>query len=152
MIRRHVAAITLFLLVLGTLAACATLGDQASMSPSLYKRLGGREGIAQVVDDFVAAMAADPRTKGRFAAMQPVAVFKLRSNLADQICDATGGPCSYLGRDMKTVHTGMGVSEAEWNATVESLVKAMNKFKVGEKEQKELIAIVAPMKGDIVGR
>ncbi|MBI3637488.1 MAG: group 1 truncated hemoglobin [Candidatus Rokubacteria bacterium] len=151
MSRRHVAAIALFLLVVGTLAACATMGDQAA-TPSLYKRLGGREGIAQVVDDFVANMAADPRTKGRFAGMPPPAVFKLRSNLADQICDATGGPCSYLGRDMKTAHTGMGVSEAEWSATVENLGKALDKFKVGAKEKQELIGVLAPMKSDIVGR
>jgi len=67
-------------------------------------------------------------------------------------CDASGGPCSYLGRDMKTVHTGMQITEAEWNATVENLGKALDKNQVGTKEKQELVAILAPMKPDIVGR
>ena len=143
------AGAILGLLLALDLAACATMGDQP---PSLYRRLGGREGIAQVADDFVANMVADPRVNTRFQGMQPPAVFKLKSNLADQICDATGGPCSYLGRDMKTTHTGMNVTEAEWNATVENLVKALDKYKVGPKEQSELLGLLGPMKGDIVGR
>ncbi len=131
------------------LAACATMGDRP---PSLYKRLGGREGIALVVDDFVANMVADSRVNKRFAGMPAPAVFKLKSNLADQICDATGGPCSYLGRDMKATHKGMNVSEAEWSATVENLVKALDKNRVGAGEKSELLALLGPMKGDIVGQ
>jgi hemoglobin len=135
------------------LVGCATMGEQsAPAAPSLYRRLGGREGIAIVVGDFVGNMAADPRVNERFKGMKPADVEKLKSNLADQICDATGGPCSYLGRDMKTVHTGMKITEAQWSATVENLTKALDKNKVGAKEKDELIAALAPMKGDIVGR
>ena len=139
----------LALLVALNLAACATMGEQP---PSLYQRLGGREGIALVVDDFVANMVADARVNARFKGMQPPAVFKLKSNLSDQICDATGGPCAYLGRDMKATHKGMKISEGEWNATVENLVKALDKRKVGETEKKELINALGPMKSDIVGQ
>lgn len=139
----------LVLLVAVNLAACATMVDQP---PSLYKRLGGRDGIAMVVDDFVANMVADARVSARFKGLQPPAVFKLKSNLSDQICDATGGPCSYLGRDMKATHKGMNISEAEWSATVENLIKALDKYKVGEKEKKELINALGPMKSDIVGQ
>lgn len=139
----------LALLVALNLAACATMGEQP---PSLYQRLGGREGIALVVDDFVANMVADARVNARFKGMQPPAVFKLKSNLSDQICDATGGPCAYLGRDMKATHKGMKISEGEWNATVENLVKALDKRKVGETEKKELINALGPMKQDIVGQ
>jgi hemoglobin len=138
-----------------TLGACATMrGEQptSSASPSLYKRLGGREGIAQVVDAFYANVAADPRTAARFKGLQPAAVFKLKSNLSDQICDAAGGPCSYTGRDMKTVHTGMKITDAEWTAAVENLVKALDARKVGEKEKQELLALLGPMKKDIVGQ
>ena len=77
---------------------------------------------------------------------------QLQTNLGDQICDAAGGPCAYLGRDMKTTHTGMGITEAEWTATVEDLVKALNKFKVGQKEQQELLGALGAMKKDIVGQ
>src|SRR5881409_1157457 len=129
--------------------ACAT--TMAAKPPSLYQRLGGREGIRGVVDEFVAVVVADDRVKGRFAGLNPAAVEKLKTNLSDQICEAAGGPCSYLGRDMKDTHKGMNITEAEWNATVEALVKALDKYKVGEREKKELLAALGPMKADIVG-
>ena len=135
-----------------TASACASGAPDAPAAPTLYQRLGGREAIKGVVDDFVANMAADPRVNSRFKGLQPAAIFKLQTNIADQICDATGGPCAYLGKDMKVVHTGMRITEAEWNATVEDLVKSLNKFKVGAKEQQELLAILGPMKKDIVGQ
>jgi hemoglobin len=133
-----------------TFTACATM--QAEPEPSLYKRLGGRDGIANVVDDFVANLVADARVSARFKGLPVPAVFKLKSNLSDQICDATGGPCSYLGRDMKTTHRGMKVTDAEWNATVENLTKALDKQKVGAKEKSELLGVLGPLKGDIVGQ
>ena len=131
------------------LAACATMGDPP---PTLYKRLGGREGIALVVGDFVTNMAGDSRVNARFKDMKGPEVEKLKSNLADQICDATGGPCSYLGRDMKTTHKGMKITDSEWNATVENLVKALDKNKVDPKDKTELLGVLAPMKADIVGQ
>ena len=132
-------------------AACASAPPESS-GPTLYQRLGGREAIKSVVDDFVANLAADPRVNSRFKGLQPAAVFKFQTNLADQICDATGGPCAYLGKDMKAVHTGMGITDAEWSATVEDLVKSLDKFKVPAKEQQELLAILGPMKKGIVGQ
>jgi hemoglobin len=134
------------------LVGCATMGDQQASAPSLYKRLGGREGIAIVVGDFVGNMAADPRVNARFKDMKGPDVEKLKSNIADQICDAAGGPCSYLGRDMKTTHKGMKITEAEWSATVDNLGKALDKNKVGDKEKSELVGLLAPMKPDIVGQ
>ena len=131
------------------LVACATMGDPP---PTLYKRLGGREGIALVVGDFVTNMAGDSRVNARFKDMKGPDVEKLKSNLADQICDATGGPCSYLGRDMKTTHKGMKITDAEWNATVENLTKALDKNKVAPKDQSELLGLLGPMKADIVGQ
>jgi hemoglobin len=139
------------LVLLFAVAGCAS--TQTAPAPvSLYKQLGGREGIALVVDDFVANVVADDRINARFKALKPEQVFKLKSNLADQICDASGGPCAYLGRDMKTVHQGMNVTEAEWGATVEALVKALDKHNVPAGAKAALLAALAPMKPDIVGR
>ena len=150
MVRKGMGWGLLAVFVVG-LYGCATMGDQPA-APSLYKRLGGREGIAIVVGDFVGNMAADPRVNARFKDMKGPDVEKLKSNLADQICDATGGPCSYLGRDMKTTHKGMKITEAEWSATVDNLGKALDKNKVGDKEKSELVGLLAPMKPDIVGQ
>ena len=150
MVRKGMGWGLLAVFVVG-LYGCATMGDRPA-APSLYKRLGGREGIAIVVGDFVGNMAADPRVNARFKDMKGPDVERLKSNLADQICDLTGGPCSYLGRDMKTTHKGMRITEAEWNATVDNLGKALDKNKVGEKEKSELVGLLAPMKPDIVGQ
>jgi hemoglobin len=127
-------------------------GTWAEEPPSLYQRLGGREGIALVVEDFVAYVVADDRINARFKAMKPEAVNKLKSNVADFVCDATGGPCAYVGKDMKSVHAGMNVTEAEWDATVEDLVKALDKRGVGEAEKTELLGLLAPLRPDILGQ
>jgi hemoglobin len=118
----------------------------------LYERLGGRPGIAVVVADFVAFVVADNRVNARFKTLKPPEVEKLKSNLSDQICEATGGPCSYLGKDMKTTHKGMKITDAEWNATVEDLAKALDKNKMGAPEKDELLKALGPMKPDIVGQ
>ena len=118
--------------------------------PTLYKRLGGREGIKIVVDDFVSILAGDPRVNARFKDLKPADLERVKTNAADQVCEATGGPCSYLGKDMKAAHQGMKVTDAEWDATVEDLVKALDKNKVPEKEKSELLGAVSSFKNDIV--
>jgi hemoglobin len=145
----------LLLFVAVNLGACASMGQDASSAsttPSLYRRLGGREGIALVVGDFTANMAGDARVNARFKDMKPPEVEKFKSNLADQICEATGGPCSYLGKDMKKAHEGMKITEAEWNAGLENLTRALDKHKVDARAKQELLGALAPMKKDIVGQ
>jgi hemoglobin len=132
------------------LGACASMRGQAE--PSLYKRLGGREGIRGVVDDFVAALVADPRVNTRFKDLKPADVERVKTNISDQMCQVTGGPCSYLGKDMKTAHKGMRITEAEWNAGVEDLVKALDKRNVSQKDRNELLGLLTPMKNDIVNQ
>jgi hemoglobin len=128
------------------LAAC-----QTTMAPqkSLYERLGGKDAITAVVDDFVGNVAADKRINGYFAKAN---IPNLKRNLVDQICAATGGPCTYTGKDMKSAHKGMGISDADFNALVEDLQKALNKFKVPDKEQGELLGALGALKPQIVGQ
>ncbi len=114
---------------------------------SLYERLGGKATITAVVDEFVARVAADNRTNKFFANTD---IPKLKMYLVNQICEASGGPCKYTGRSMKEAHQGMGVSTADFNAPVEDLVGALDKFKVGEKEKNKLLGVLGPMKSDIV--
>jgi hemoglobin len=142
-----------FAMVLGfalTLSACSGMGSSGSMSSSdksLYDRLGGKTAITAVVDDFVGRVAADNRINGKFANAN---IPRLKSMLVDQICQASGGPCTYTGRDMKSAHAGMGVSSSEFDALVADLVATLNKFKVPEREKNELLGALGPMKGDIV--
>jgi hemoglobin len=114
---------------------------------SLYQRLGGIEAITAVVDDFVANVAADSRINGRFANTD---IPRLKRLLVEQICNGTGGPCTYTGRDMKTTHAGMGITDAEFDALVEDLVQSLDKLKVPAAEKEELLGILGPMKADIV--
>src|SRR5262249_23328068 len=119
---------------------------------SLYDRLGGKKAISAVVDEFVSRVAADNRINGFFAATaadsKRLSAFK--GKLVDQICEASGGPCTYAGKDMKAAHMGMGVSGADFGALVEDLVGALDTFKVGAHEKDQLLGALAPMKGDIV--
>ncbi len=126
---------------------------------SLYSRLGGHDAIAAVVDDFVNNSAGDPAInftrsgegeKTWNASKENVA--RLKKLLTEQICSATGGPEKYTGRDMKTAHKGMHITDAQFGALAGQLTKSLQKFKVPVEEQGELVAIVASMKGDIVGQ
>lgn len=132
----------------GTAAiAVALLTAPAAAADSLYKRLGGKKAITAVVDDFVARVGADVRINKFFGHTD---LKRLKVHLVDQICEAAGGPCKYTGRSMKDSHRGMAVSGADFNALVEDLVAALDRFKVGEKEKSELLSVLGPMKGDIV--
>jgi hemoglobin len=114
---------------------------------SLYDRLGGKDAITAVVEKFVGIVVADERINGFFKNADAA---NLKKQLVDQICSASGGPCKYTGKDMKTAHAGMGVKEADFNALVEDLVKALDEFKVPQKEKDDLLGALATMKGDIV--
>jgi hemoglobin len=129
-----------------------TVSFAATMEKSLYDRLGGKKAIVAVVDEFVARVAADKRINGFFkdTAADPKRLAKFKNNLVNQICQATGGPCKYTGKDMKTAHKGMGITDADFNALVEDLSGALDKFKVGAKEKGDLLAALGPMKKDIV--
>ncbi|TKS62375.1 MAG: hemin transporter [Nitrospira sp.] len=132
--------------VMVVLVGCAGTG-RMSAGKSLYDRLGGKPSISSVVDQFAAKVAADTRINGRFAITD---IRKLKGHLVDQFCMATGGPCTYSGRDMKTTHAGMKISNEDFGALVEDLVKALDMFKVPAQEKGELLSLLGPMKKDIV--
>jgi len=135
-----------FAAILIVAAACARTEAPPS-GKSLYDRLGGKTAITAVVDQFVANVAADTRINARFANAD---IGRLKGHLADQMCMATGGPCVYKGRDMKTTHAGMRITDADFSALVEDLVAALDRFKVPVREKGEVLAILGPFKKDIV--
>jgi hemoglobin len=117
------------------------------MQASLYERLGGQGAIEAVVTDFVARCAGDARINSKFVRTD---VPRLQKMLVDQVCEATGGPCTYTGRAMKETHDGMGVTAGEFDALVEDLVATLNQLEVAQPEQDELLGLLGPMRGDIV--
>jgi len=128
--------------------------QRSELVGALYERLGGKDAIGAVVDEFVGHVAADKRINSFFAktAADPDRLKAFKMNLVNQICEASGGPCQYARKDMKSAHMGMGVSGADFDALVEDLVWALDKLKVGKTEKNELLGALGPMKTDIVER
>lgn len=136
--------------VIAAAAVFAAIGCSrfaAKPEPSLHDRLGGTPSITAVVGDFLKAVANDTRVTHQ---PPPSRVPALQQALVDLICQAAGGPCVYTGRDMKSAHAGMGISQAEFDAVVDDLVRTLNAFQVPEREQNELLALLAPLQDDIV--
>jgi hemoglobin len=137
------------------LAACAATpsapsgaeGAPASSAGTLYQRLGGKEGIDAVVATFVANVGRDQRIQLRFLFTD---LDGLRAHLSAQICEATGGPCKYTGKPMKSGHAGMHISNAEFDAMAEDLAAALKAHGVGALEQQQLLGAISGMRADIV--
>jgi len=149
---RKLTKLLLALTMVGAFAIASFAGQTAAKPKSLYDRLGGKQAITAVVDEFVGRVAADKRINSFFmaTASDPKRLAKFKSNLVDQICEASGGPCKYTGKDMKSAHAGMGVGDADFGALVEDLTAALDKFKVGAAEKSDLLGALGPMKKDIV--
>jgi hemoglobin len=139
-IQRAIA--TLVLVSQLALAGCATEPS------SLYERLGGRASIDAMVTDAIGNISADTRINQRFHDLDAA---KLGENLVDLVCERTGGPCIYTGKDMSAAHEGMQISDAEFDALVEDMVKSMDKFKIPNREKTEVLALLGKMKNAIVG-
>jgi hemoglobin len=144
----RILKVALLGVALGTAMAAHTANK------TLYADLGGKSAIVAVVDEFVSRVAADNRINAFFAATaaDPKRLASFKGELVDQICQASGGPCKYTGKTMKAAHMGMGISSADFNALVEDLVGALDKFKVASKDKDTLLSVLGPMKSDIVER
>ena len=146
--RRRTVVVTLAAVLMT--AGCGSMdGGKTMAQPSLYERLGGKPAITAVINDFVGNVAGDARINKRFANAD---IPRLKARLVDQVCEASGGPCTYTGASMRDAHKGMNVTDAEFGALVEDLVKSLDKFRVPAKEKNELLGALSGMKGDIVGR
>ena len=147
--RKQFLSLSALLLMAGSVSLAEAQPALAS-APSLYKRLGGYDAIAAVTDDFIGRLAADPQLAPFFAGHSTDSLKRIRQLVVDQLCEATGGPCVYIGRDMKVSHKGLGIAEKDWSASVTHLVATLDKFKVPAKEKDEVLAAVSALKKDIV--
>ena len=143
------SARSLLMAAVAAVLVCSVVSQPAAAQRSLYDRLGGYDSIQAVVDEAIKNIAHDKRINKFFAKAN---IPRLRRQLADQICAGSGGPCIYTGRDMKSAHAGMGIRSRDFNALVQDLGMALNRYKVPAREQKELVALLAPTKKDIVER
>ena len=142
---------TLFVgLVFSVLLTIAGSLPSQAQEKSLYERVGGYNALAAVVDDFVGRLVADKQFDKFFVGHSIDSKKRIRQHILDQFCAATGGPCIYTGREMKTSHAGLGITEADWNAAAKHLAASLDKFKVPEKEKNEILAFVTSLKKDIV--
>ena len=137
-------------LVFSLLLTIAGATSSRAQEKSLYERVGGYNALAAVVDDFVGRLVADKQFEKFFAGHSIDSKKRIRQHILDQFCAATGGPCVYTGREMKTSHAGLGITEAEWDAAAKHLTASLDKFKVPEKEKGEILAFVTSLKKDIV--
>ena len=134
------------------LVACAgTTSKPTAPVPkdAFYRELGGTDGITAVVDVFLRRLNADARINTLF---RTVDHNDLRRLVIEQLCEATGGPCKYTGRSMQEAHSGLNLTNADFDAFVEDLKAAMNELKVPQASQKKLIGMLAPMKPQVVGQ
>jgi hemoglobin len=140
---------TLALCMLAALSISAAAQNTmtAAQEKSLYDRLGGIEAIKAVVGEFAGRVLADERVNKKFAKSDAP---RLVLHLQEIVCKVTGGPCEYTGLSMKESHKNMKVTAGEFNALVEDLVGALDKFNVAEKEKNDLLKILGPLKEQIV--
>ena len=142
---------TIFLgVVVSLLLTIAGSMPSRAQEKSLYQRIGGYDALAAVVDDFVGRLVGDKQFEKFFIGQSTDSKKRIRQHIVDQFCAATGGPCIYNGREMKTSHAGLGITNAEWDAAAKHLVASLDKFKVPEKEKGEILAFVTSLKKDIV--
>lgn len=130
--------------------AFSMMAAENSQRPTLYQRLGGYDAIAAVTDDFLGRLATDKQLSRFFVGHSEDSLKKIRQHIVDLLCVSTGGPCVYMGRDMKTTHAGMGVTESDWDAMVKDLTATLDKFKVPQREREELFGALTPLKAQIV--
>ncbi len=138
------------IVVLAVLALVAGAALTQTAAPTLYQRLGGYDAIAAVTDDFIGRLLADAQLARFFTGHGADSKGEIRQHIVDQLCAATGGPCIYHGRDMKTTHAGLGITESDWILSVEHLTATLAKFSVPAAEQAELLGIASSLKADIV--
>ncbi len=153
----------------GTVAAAGTTNTpaQATEKLSLFERLGGQSGVSNIVADFTPRVLDDPRVnwnregvtrgglsihRGHSETWHPTAqnVGLLKKHLAEFLALATGGPAQYTGKQIETVHGNMHISNPEFDAAIGDLKASLDKLKIPNLEQKELLAIVESTRPEIV--
>jgi len=123
--------------------------SQSKPSASLYERLGRYDGIARIADEYLKGVRADPQF-ARFSGRGADSLARARQLLKDQLCALTGGPCVYIGRDMRRAHGGLGITDAEWSVSMKYMEGALEKCQVSGTEKREFLAVIESLRQQIV--
>ena len=140
----------LFLVAVILLAISMSAVAQEKTGSTLYKRLGGYDAIAAMVDNFIPRIATDPDLAKFFAGHSIASQKRLRQLVVEKICEAGGGPCFYTGRTMKEAHNGLGITDEQWATATKHFLAMLEKFQVPKQEHDELMALFTGFKGDVV--
>jgi hemoglobin len=132
-------------------AGCSVFSasQAARAADTLFADMGGRDAIVKIANDTADIFLADERIKGTF---DDTDMARFRKMLAEQFCQVAGGPCIYTGHSMSAAHKGLHLTNADFNAAVEDLQKAMDKDGVSFPTQNRFLARLAPMQHDVVTR
>ena len=117
---------------------------------TLYERLGGYDAISAVANDLVSRLQADSQLARFWQHRGEDGVKREKQLLIDFLCSSAGGSLYYTGRDMKTSHKGMKISESDWSALLGHLNATLEAFQVPQAEREEVVAFVQSTKPDIV--
>jgi hemoglobin len=118
-----------------------------TQTKSLYDRLGGGDAIHALTESWVARVGGDDRANGKFVRTD---LPRIKKQVADQLCEATGGPCTYTGRSMRETHAGMKITAGEFDVVMQHLGAALDELHVPKAEQDELVGLLQPMRDGIV--
>jgi hemoglobin len=127
---------------------CAAVNAQEKTA-TLYERMGRYDAISAVADEYLRGIRSDPQFS-RFRGRGADSLRRAKQLLKDQLCAMAGGPCLYVGRDMKTVHGGLGITAQEWAANMRYMAAALDKAKIAAKEKAEFLALVDSLRPEIV--
>lgn len=121
----------------------------APSNPTLYQQLGGMPAIESIAGNFVYEIGYDQQIVKHF---EETNLDRFYGKMIEHLCMVTNGPCEYTGDSMQVVHEGMDISEAEFNRVVELLIHAMNRSEIPVRLQNQILARLAPLRGDIIYR
>ena len=125
--------------------------SQEPAQKTLYERLGGYEAISAVVNDFAAKLFTDRQVGPFFKGMGTDTRQSFIQKNINLVCNVTGGPCKIISRPAITAHTGLGITESDFDVVFNHLVDTLDAFEVPAKEKEELLAIIGTLRADIVG-
>lgn len=136
-----------FLVSLVVLITGCSANNVDDKSNTLYHKLGGSEGIENIVDTFVVKIAHDPQIFPYFA---KASVSHFKKGLFEHLCHISDGPCQYQGDSMIDIHTGMNINEADFNRVVELLVETLEESNISYPVQNKVLAKLTPLRKDII--